>query len=193
MRGKIGNKPKLAAVEAEVVTHVKDTPNLGTALRLAGPSCSSGYRKPDVHFAEDNGDNFENALEHAKPSGNLDFARALSQAVNDLIGPQKAASGKSKSVYLFVGGRDTCSSRPVEVVKQALHDLRPYKDVELTLKFVGIKVPPEVREILRATRKEAKKLGYDAAVVYANKPSDLDDVFPEGGGRPSRDQYNKSD
>jgi hypothetical protein len=193
MKGQIGKKPKLGAVEAEILTHVRDIPSVSTALRLAGPSCSSGYRKPDVQFAENNGDKFTSALRNVRAGGESNFANALSHAVNDLIGPEKAASSKSKSVYIFVAGPDTCSSRPLAVVKRALHDLRPNKNVELNLKFVGVKAPPEVKALLRSTRKEAQSLGYGAAVEYANKPSELDDVLPDAEGGPTTDEYDETD
>jgi hypothetical protein len=193
MAGMIGNKPKLGAVEAKILSHVKDTPNLATALRLAGPSCSSGYQEPDVQFAENNGNSFDDALRRVQPGGKGDFARSVRHAVNDLIGPKRAASGKSKTLYIFVGGPDTCSSRPDEVIKEALHDLRPNKNVEVTLEFFGIKVPANVRRTLRSARKEAKSLGYTAPPVeYANTPAELDDALPDGGGGPPDHEYGDS-
>jgi hypothetical protein len=192
MAGQIGDKPKLPAVAAEVVGHVKNTPSLSASLRLTGPTCSQGYRAPDVPFDEDNGDPFEEALLQARPVGNSDFAASFSHAASDFISGEDAASSEAKTLYLFVGGADTCSARPVEVVRRALRDLRVNKDIELSLKFVGVKLPPEVREVLKGVRREAKSLGYHAEVVIADTPSELEDALPVPCG-PGEDQYEGED
>jgi hypothetical protein len=188
MVGRIGEKPKLPAVAAEVLGHVKNTPSLSAGLRLTGPSCSPAYRAPDVPFAEDNGDDFEQALERLGPMGESDFANSFRHAASDFIGKRDEASSQAKALYVFVGGPDTCSSRPVEVVRRALRDLKVSKDIELSLKFVGVKVPPEVKAVLSGMRREAERLGYPADVLIANKPSELEDVLPVPC-EPGEDQY----
>jgi hypothetical protein len=116
---------------------VRNTPSLSTALRLSGPSCSDVYRDPDVPFDEDNGNNFSEALEQVRSGGASNFANALVHAVSDFIGRGDAAASQAKNLYIFVGGRDTCSSRPASVITQALCDLRAKQHVQLNLKFVG--------------------------------------------------------
>jgi len=180
MGGKIGDKSKLSAVKAEILSHVRNTPSLSTALRLAGPSCSTEYRDPDVEFGEDNGDDFDEALQGVKAGGKSDFANTVSHAVSDFIGRQKGASGKTKTVHIFVAGSDTCSPRPVAVVGRALGDLRAKKDVEVNLKFVGIKLPPKMKRTLLAISKEAKKRGFPAPVEFVTRASEL-----SGGGVPN--------
>jgi hypothetical protein len=193
MSGRVGQKPKLRAVEAEILTHVTNTPSRATALRLAGPSCSSGYREPDVPFAEGNGDEFRDELEQVEAAGDSDFASAMSHAVEDYLRDDEAASSKSKTVFVFVGGPDTCSRNPEAIMKRALRDLSVRRKVEISLKFVGVKAPRPVRRILRSTRREAASLGYSTELVYADKPGELADVLPGEEGGPPDDQYGEQD
>ena len=190
MDGSIGEKNKLAAVRSEIVEHAKNRPNVATALRLAGGrSCGTGYAPPAVDFGEDNGDDIERALEGVTAGGKSDFARAMTHAVNDLLGRERAVESESKTLFLFVGGRDTCAGdRTLPIVKQALRDLRAQENIELNLKFVGVKPPREVRRLLRLARGEARRLDFGADVVIAKRPQDLADVLPNEP-TPEEDQY----
>jgi hypothetical protein len=180
MIGRIGHKDKLRAVEAEIVEHARDRPNSATALRLAGgQGCSTSYRPPTVPFGEDNGDRIEEAFQHVSAGGRSDFARAMAQAANDLQGHGREVQGKSKTVFLFVGGRDTCSGhRATGLVQQALEDLRGKLNVEVTFKFVGVKPRRGVRHFLRAVSRKARQLDFGADVVIARRPGDLANALP---------------
>jgi hypothetical protein len=190
MDGRIGDKDKLRAVQTEIVEHAKNRPNVATALRLAGgPTCSSRYVPPAVGFGEDNGDDIEQALDGVTAGGKSDFAMAMTHAASDLLGREREVESESKTLFLFVGGRDTCAGdRTLTIIKQALRDLRAKENVELNLKFVGVKPPPEVRRLLRLARGEARRLNFGADVVIANRPQDLADVLPDEP-TPEEDQY----
>ncbi len=58
MSGEIEGRPKLPAVRDEIVSDLRKTPSLSTALRLAGgdDQCDERADKPDVGFSEDNAD-----------------------------------------------------------------------------------------------------------------------------------------
>jgi hypothetical protein len=190
MDGRIGEKNKLAAVRSEIVEHAKNRPNVATALRLAGgPICGTEYVPPAIDFGEDNGDDIERALEGVTAGGKSDFARAMTHAANDLLGHEREVESESKTLFLFVGGRDTCAGeRTLTIVKQALRDLRAQENIELNLKFVGVKPPRDVRRLLRLARGEALRLDFGADVVIANRPEDLADVLPDEP-TPEAEQY----
>jgi hypothetical protein len=190
MEGNLGHKKKLPAVEAEIIAHAKDRPNVATALRLAGGGpCSTGYEPPVVPFGQDNGDKIEQRLRGVRAGGKSDFARAMTHAVNDLVGSESAVESESKTVYIFVGGRDTCAGpRTTRIVKEALRDLRAKANVEVNLKFVGVKAPADVRRVLRAAKQEARQLHFGADVVIADTPNELADALPQAP-TPAESQY----
>ena len=174
MQGRIGQKPKLPAVAAEIVEHAEARPNIATALRLSGgQACSAKYTDPDVGFATDNGDALRDALQGVDASGPSNFANAVTHAAGDIRG----GSGLT-TILIFVGGDDTCSkARSMAIIRRALLDLRDTPDVNVNFKFVGVKVPPRVRRLLERAKKQARQLEFVADTDYANKPSELPDAI----------------
>lgn len=174
MSGKIEGRPKLPAVSDEIVSDLRNTPSLSTALRLAGDDdeCDKGADEPDVGFSDDNADEIEEALRR-EPRGKSDFATAVRHAVDDFIGPKKGADGKTTTVYIYVAGGDDCSPRPVEDVKDALSNLRAKTDVRLNLKLYGVKPSRKLKGTLQAIGRAAKKEGYGARIQFVKKASDL--------------------
>jgi hypothetical protein len=181
MAGKIGHKEKLSAVAGEIVSNVEDTPNIATALRLSGgPTCSTGYKTPTVPFAEHNGDAIQRALQQVHPRGRSDFARAMTHAVNDLVGRNRAVRSEAKTVFIFVAGPDRCSGhRSLEIVKQALRDLRAERNIQVSFKFIGVKPPRTVKRLLRSAAREARRLNFSSDVTIANRPEDLARALPQ--------------
>jgi hypothetical protein len=177
MNGKIGRNEKLPAVAAEVVSHVENTPSLSTALRFSGPACTQEYQEPDVSFAEDNGDQFTDALRGRDSGGDSNFANAIAHAVSDFTGRSDAAESANKSLFIFVGGRDTCANAPSATIGRVLRNLSG-TNLQLNLKFVGVNVPPEVRQILRRAQGVARRLDFTSEVVIARRPSQLEGVLP---------------
>jgi hypothetical protein len=181
MAGKIGHKQKLQSVAAEIVNNAKDSPDIATALRLSGGgTCSTGYDPPAVPFAEHNGDKVQQALRNLRPAGKSDFARAMAHAVNDLVGREREVQGQAKTVFIFVGGPDTCSGgRSLEIIDEALRDLRAEKEIAVTLKFVGVEAPARVKTLLRSAANEARRLKFESDVVIADRPDQLADALPQ--------------
>jgi hypothetical protein len=174
MKGKIGEKAKLPAVATEIVDHADGRPKIATALRLTGgQGCSAAYRPPDVGFSTKNGDALRQALDGATAAGRSNFANAVTAAASDV----RSGDSGVTTILIFVGGEDTCSrARSASIIRQALQDLRHTPDVNVNFKFVGVKVPPRVRKVLEAAKKEARHLDFVADTDYANKPSELPDV-----------------
>jgi hypothetical protein len=189
MRGKIGHKHKLKAVVAEIVEHAKNRPNSATALRLSGGAdCSTGYAPPTVGFKENNGDRIEARLRRVTAGGKSDFANALTQASSDLQSQERAAKAKSKTLFLFVGGGDTCTGRRSErKIRQALRDLKAQTNIEINFQFVGVKASRKLKRLLRAAKRQANRLHFDADVVLANKPEDLPSTVATPS--PAEDEY----
>jgi len=177
MDGKIGPTDKLPAVAAEVLSHVENTPSLSTALRFSGPGCTQEYQEPDVSFAEDNGDEFSDALQGRQSGGDSNFANAIAHAVSDFTGRSDAADSPNKSLFIFVGGRDTCANAPSATIGRVLRNLSG-SNLQLNLKFVGVNVPPEVRQILRRAQGVARRLDFTSEVVIARRPDQLEGVLP---------------
>jgi hypothetical protein len=181
MDGSIGDKPKLAAVKGEILEQVRDRPDVATALRLTGGgSCTEGYTPPTVDYAEDNGDEFARALDGVRARGRSDFAHGLAHAVNDMIGENAAAKSESRTIFVAVGGVDTCAGdRTLPVIEDALRDLRAKEHVDMTFKFVGVKPSREVRRMLRRVRGRVDDLGFVAQTVIADTPEELADALPD--------------
>jgi hypothetical protein len=178
MKGRIGPEEKLPAAAAEVVSHVQDQPSLSTALRLSGPACTQGYKEPDVSFAEDNSDAFSDAFEGLQPRGGSDFVSAVEHAVDDFSGRSDAAQSKTKSLFIFVGGRDTCTDQPRAEIGRALRTLAASEQVQLNLKFIGVSIPPELRGLLRSVGRLTRRLDYTSEVVVADTPEQLKNALP---------------
>jgi hypothetical protein len=178
MQGRIGKKVKLPAVAAEVVQDARSRQDTETGLRLSGGlGCTDRYEKPSVDFSRDNGDAIESALGTARPGGRSDFASAVKYAANDV----DSGSGVN-TILIFVGGDDTCTrARSTAVIRQALRDLRATPNVDVDFKFVGIKVPPRVRRVLRAAKQQAEQLKFGASVIIARKPQQLANVVTPVG------------
>ena len=189
MRGKIGHKQKLRAVAAEIVEHAKNRPNSATALRLSGGRpCGGGYVPPVVDFKENNGDKIAARLNNVTAGGKSDFANALTQATTDLQSQRRAAQAKTKTLFLFVGGGDTCTrGRSEAKIKQALRDLKAQTNIEVNFQFVGVKPSRKLRRLLHAAKVQANRLHFDADVVVANKPQDLPSTVATPS--PSQDEY----
>jgi hypothetical protein len=170
MRGKIGKKDKLPAVAAEVLEHVNSRPDTATALRLAGGhGCGSAYEPPVVGFSRDNGDEIADVLGDVSPGGRSNFAHAVTHAADDID-----TGGELTTMLIFVGGDDSCSQeRSAAIIRQALRDLRNTPNVDVNFKFVGVKVPPRMRRVLNAARREARRLDFGAEVIYAQRPQQL--------------------
>jgi hypothetical protein len=192
MNGDIGKKNKLRAVAGEIVEHARGRSNAATALRLAGgaATCSNGDAPPPtVRFHQDNGDRIEQALRSAKAGGKSDFAQAMTYAVNDFLGSAPDVESESKTIYLFVGGQDTCADgRTLEIVRGALRDLSTKSNVDVTFKFVGVKPPAEVSKLLRLASRQAKRMHIGAEVVIADTPKELARVLPDKP-TPQEDEY----
>jgi hypothetical protein len=173
MQGSIGKKDKLPAVAAEVLQDARSRQDSETGLRLAGGhGCSTGYLKPSVKFSRDNGDAMATALQDARPGGRSDFASAVQYAASDV-----ASDREVNTILIFVGGDDTCArARSVSIIHRALRDLRATQTVTVDFKFVGVKVPPRVRRLLQAAKREARQLNFGGDVVIANNPQQLADV-----------------
>jgi hypothetical protein len=178
MNGRIGPEPKLPATAAEVLSHVETQPSRSTSLRFAGPECRTDYQEPNVGFSEDNSDAFRDALESASPSGRSNFANAVAHAADDFIDRGDAAQSKTKSLFIFVGGNEGCSDAPSAVIGRALRTLANTGGVQLNLKFVGVRVPPEMRTVLRRIRDLVRRLGFTSEIVVADRPSELEGVLP---------------
>jgi hypothetical protein len=186
MTGKIGKKEKLAAAKDEIVSAVGGTPDIAYALRLAGPGCSESYQQPRVNFGLDNADEFERALEPVTAGGTSDFARSVRYAVNDLVAQQSQEGSKSASLFFLIGGRDRCTTRPAKVIADSLRFLEREKTIDVNFKFIGVKVPKDMKKLLGATRKRATKLGFGATVEFANTVAELgESVNPAEPSGPS--------
>jgi len=190
MGGSIGGKDKLAAVKAEILGQVRDRPNVATALRLTGgDECSGGYEPPTVDYAEDNADAFASALEGVRAEGPSDFARGLDRAVNDMLGDDAAAQSKSRTIFVAVGGVDTCArDQAIPIIDGALRALRAKGQVDMTFKFVGVKPPRAVKRLLEKVRGRVDALGFTAETVIADTPEELADALPDLPS-PSDDAY----
>lgn len=181
MAGEIGGKQKLAAAKDEIISAVRGTPDIAYAVRLAGPGCSETYRSPSVSFAEDNGDEVEAALAPVTAAGTSDFARSVRYAVNDVVAQQsEEGSGSASLVFLF-GGPDQCTTRPETVVADALRFLERDKTIDVSFKFIGVKVTEGTRKLLNLASKRAQQLGFGSTVEYANTPAELGESV--SGGR----------
>ena len=189
MNGKIGPEPKLPATAAEVLSHVETQPSRSTSLRFAGPECRTEYQEPNVGFAEENSDAFRDALEGARPSGRSNFANAVAHAADDFIDRGDAAESKTKSLFIFVGGNEGCTDAPSAVIGRALRTLSNSGGVQLNLKFVGVRVPPEMRAVLGRIRDLVRTLGYPSEIVVADRPSELEGVLPGSDCSPEEVQY----
>jgi hypothetical protein len=173
MRGSIGDVPKLEAVKDEIVSETRGHEQVDTSLRLAGPACSDDYRAPRVDFGRDRGDKIEDALRDVRASGRSDLARSVRYAVDDVLAREKEGGAKLSTLYFFVGGPDGCTKQPVRVIDRALRLLRAESNVEISLRFVGVKAPPEVRRLLNQTRRRAEQLKFSVDVDEANTAQEL--------------------
>jgi hypothetical protein len=180
MDGSIGGKNKLAAVKAEILGQVRDRPNVATALRLTGGGdCSSGYEPPTVYH-EDNAEAFASALAGVRAQGPSDFAKGLARAVNDMLGDDAAAQSTSRTIFVAVGGVDTCArDQAIPIIDGALRDLRARRQVDMTFKFVGVKPPRAVKRLLERVRGRVDALGFTAETVIADTPQELADALPD--------------
>jgi hypothetical protein len=184
MNGSIGDKAKLPAVAAEIIESTEGRPDVATALRLAGGDCSAASRPPDVGFGTDNADAIRETLLGAKPAGKSNFANAVRLAVGDL----RKGEGLT-TILIIVGGQDTCSGpRSRLIIRDALEELRDKPDVKVNFKFVGVKVPKNVRKMLDAARRQARRLDFVAYTDYADRPEELPDVVevPEATPTPTQ-------
>lgn len=173
MHGQIGKKPKLPAVAAEIVERTEARPDVATALRLSGGDCDSASRPPDVKFGTHNAGAIKAALLGVRPAGKSNFANALTLAVGDLRKNQGLTT-----ILIIVGGKDTCSGpRSKEIIRDALEELRDKTDVKVSFKFVGVKVPKNVRDMLESAKTQARRLNFVAYTDYANRPAQLPDVI----------------
>jgi hypothetical protein len=172
MNGSIGEKAKLPAVAEEIIQSTEGRPDVATALRLAGGDCSHESRPPDVDFGTDNADVIREILHGARPAGKSNFANAVTQAVGDL----RKGEGLT-TILIIVGGQDTCSkARSGVIIRDALEELRDKENVKVNFKFVGVKVPKQVRKMLNEARKQARRLNFVAYTDYADRPEELPDV-----------------
>lgn len=175
MNGRIGTKAKLPAVAAEIIERTEGRPDVATALRLAGGDCSAASRPPDVNFGTDNADAIKETLLGVKPAGKSNFANAVTLAAGDL----RKGEGLT-TILIIVGGKDTCSGpRSDEIIRDALEELRDKPDVKVNFKFVGVKVPKNVRRMLEEAKRQARRLDFVAYTDYANRPAELPDVVEE--------------
>ena len=174
MKGRIGKKAKLPAVAAEIVEYAEARTKVATALRLSGgQGCSAKYTKPNVGFATDNGDALRDTLNEVQASGPSNFANSVTHAADDIRG----GTGLT-TILIFVGGKDTCSrARSTGIIRRALLDLRDKPDVNVNFKFVGVKVPRRVKQMLERAKEQARKLDFIADTDYANKAGDLPDAI----------------
>ncbi len=193
MTGTIGRRPKLDAVREEVLVDVRSTPNAAAALRLTGGGCSSGYVPPHVGFGQDNAGDFEGALADVRAGGQSDFAQAIRHAANDLLGREREAGGRSKTLVVVIGGMDTCTADPGPAINRALRSLRAEESLELNFKFVGVKAPRNVRRLLRSVRGEARRLDFVAETEFPTTPAELADAIDAGGAGPADDQYGETE
>jgi hypothetical protein len=169
MKGRIGKKAKLPAVAAAIIERTEGRPDVASALRLAGGDCSAASRPPDVKFGTDNADAIREALLGVKPAGKSNFANAVTLAAGDL----RKGEGLT-TILIIVGGKDTCSGpRSKEIIRDALEDLRDKPDVKVNFKFVGVKVPKNVRRMLESAKKQARRLHFVAYTDYADRPAEL--------------------
>jgi hypothetical protein len=173
MAGRIGGKEKLAAAKDEIVSAVGGSPDIAYSLRLAGPGCSESYEEPSVNFGLDNADEFESALASVTARGTSDFARSVRYAVNDVVEQQSKEGSKSASLFFLIGGRDPCTIRPATVVCNSLRFLDPKKTIDVNFKFIGVRVRPGARRIVRRATRCAREVGFLATRVFANTPAEL--------------------
>jgi hypothetical protein len=182
MAGKVGHERKLAAVQDEILSRVEGEPDSAYSLRFAGPGCTRAYDGPRIGFDKDNADDFSSALEDLRPSGQSNFARSVRFAVADL-NEQLDKGSKNVSMFFIVGGRDRCTKRPAAVIDQALGNLRGGREgTDINFKFVGVKVPEDMRRLLRHTRNKARRIGLHAQIAYADTARELGESLapPEG-------------
>jgi hypothetical protein len=186
MQGRIGKKAKLPAVAAEIIEHTQARSDVATALRLAGGDCSPASRPPDVKFGTDNADAIRDTLLGVKPAGKSNFANAVTLAAGDL----RKGEGLT-TILIIVGGKDTCSGpRSKAIIRDALEDLRDKPDVKVNFKFVGVKVPKNVRRMLESAKKQARRLDFVAYTDYADRPAELPAVVATPAPTPTPSPQN---
>lgn len=173
MKGKIGDVSKLKAVEDEITSEVRGHKQVETSLRLTGPGCSNDYREPHVGFGRDRGDEVEDALRNVRARGRSDLAHSVRYAVDDLLARESEGGAKLSTLYFFVASGDGCTKRPGRVIDRALRLLRAESKVEISLRFVGVKIPRDVRRLLDQTRRRARKLKFTVDVDNATTPEEL--------------------
>ena len=182
MAGRIGKVGKLDAVRQEILEEVRDQPDFAAALRLSGPGCSVGAGQLAVDFGQDNLEDFERSLSPVRPGGELNFARSVRAAVNDLVDEQNEGRTRSTSLVVFVGGRDDCvtNERSKQIVGRSMRFLARTKAADVSIKFVGVKAPRATRRLLRELDRRADELDLDSDLDFADREAELGEAAATG-------------
>jgi hypothetical protein len=182
MRGAIDGRSKFAAARAEILEDVRRHENVSHGLRLAGPGCSTEPRPLAVGYGEDNAEDFEERLRSLSPAGRSDFVNSVRDAIDDLIDQREV---ETATMFVYVGGSDGCSERAGEKLANSLRHLKERRSVDITFKFIGVRVPKDMLALLRRTKRNAQRLGFTARVRKANTPQELEDAADDLETSPS--------
>jgi hypothetical protein len=182
MRGAIGGRSKFAAARAEILDDVRRHENVSHGLRLAGPGCSDEPRPLAVGYGQDNAEEFEEHLGPLSPGGKSDFVNSVRDAIDDLVGQTEVTTA---TMFVYVGDSDRCTERAGEKLANSLRNLNERRSVDITFKFIGVRVPKDMLALLRRTKRNAQELGFTARVRKADTPQELENAADDLETSPS--------